>query len=144
MSHEAISNVEPICGTQQIDALTWDFDVLRLVRNGVSKIPDRQWQQPDSCIGDVSATLVLAAIADPRWDWRTIDGIVRSTHLDSALVETILSRNISQIETTYSVTLNKPLFRLRNRKKSPRQLFYDALNTILDILSLGKRPIVQP
>jgi hypothetical protein len=129
---------EPISMIEQVDALTWDFHI------EVNKLQEEQWHQTDTGEPEIPAMRVLLAVADPRWDWRTVEGIARSTHLGVDLIEAILTRNKDQIETTYSEALNSRLFRLKNRKKSPRQIFYNALNTILDILSLGKRPIVQP
>lgn len=139
-SSESVNSVEAIGRIEQFDPLMWNVDLLRLVRTRVRNQhlhadTPRNYYAPSE--------LVLGALADPRWDWRTVKGIARSTKLPIDLIEKILSRNNDQIETGRSESL-VPLFRLKNRKKPVRHVLYNLLNLILDTLSLGKRHSVQP
>jgi len=140
---ETITNVEAINRVEHIDQLTWDFDILRRVRIGVS-IRKRRERTDKAMASDIPAELVLKALANPSWDWRTLKGIADDTKLPTELVVSILATNKDQVETSESEPLNTTLYRLKNRKKPARQLLYDALNLILDVLSLGKRKLVQP
>jgi len=107
-------------------------------------IRKRRERTDKAMASDIPAELVLKALANPSWDWRTLKGIADDTKLPTELVVSILATNKDQVETSESEPLNTTLYRLKNRKKPARQLLYDALNLILDVLSLGKRKLVQP
>ncbi len=86
---------------------------------------------------------ILRALKDPNWDWRTVEGLHRTTTLDVNLISDILDRNRDQLEFMESTEHGK-LVRLRGHKVKITQRVAEALDAVLDILSLGKRPIVKP
>ena len=65
---------------------------------------------------------VLAALADPRWDFRSIPAIARATGLSEPQVEEVLERNPDLIRRSLiSGAHGRPLYTLRSRKKSWRE-----------------------
>jgi hypothetical protein len=77
---------------------------------------------------------VLKALDDPKWDWRTLAGLERSTGLSQNDVLSALNDVADRIEVTNSEERGL-LFRLKNRTASPAP----ALEKFLDFISLGKR-----
>jgi hypothetical protein len=86
---------------------------------------------------------VMNAIADPVWDWRTIGGIQRSTGLDEEVIIGIVRANSAQLDIKVSSQYGL-LVRPKGRTDHPVQRVLAFIDTVLDILSLGKRPIVRP
>ena len=67
---------------------------------------------------------VHAALADPRWDFRTIRGIARVTRLDPGRVEYLIRRHRSEVRQTLSRN-REILYTLRSRPKKLREIVAD-------------------
>lgn len=80
---------------------------------------------------------VFAALDDPKWSWRTLDGIVKDTGLDLSLVRTILTNHRDLIQISVSEK-HGPIYQLLERNDPPVEKFID---TALDYLSMGRRRI---
>ena len=65
---------------------------------------------------------VQAALADPKWDFRTVEGIARDSHLDSRNVERLLRSNRSEIRQTFSRD-RRIIYTLKSRPKKLREVF---------------------
>jgi|SRR5215472_14175924 len=88
------------------------------------------------------ATMIFKALEDPNWDWRTLAGIGRDTGLEESVITDVLDQNQERLEFSQSEEFGR-LVRLKTRKVRPTQLITGMLDIVLDILSLGKRSIVQ-
>ena len=65
---------------------------------------------------------VLAALADPRWDLRSIPGIARATGLSKQEVEEVIESNSDLIRRALLLDAqHRPLYTLRSRKPSWRE-----------------------
>lgn len=84
-------------------------------------------------ITDETAQLVIWALADDRRQWRTVDGLARSTGLDTEVVRRVLRAEAPIISTSStSTTDGNGLCTLKSR-------YYDRkgpVSTIRDIFSL--------
>ena len=67
---------------------------------------------------------VRAALANPGWDFRTVDGIARETRLSSNVVERLLAVNRSWIRQTLSQD-HRVIYTLKSRPKKLREIFAD-------------------
>ena len=67
---------------------------------------------------------VLAALADPRWDFRTIGGIARVTGLDPRRVEHLIRRHRSEVRQTLSRD-REILYTLGSRPRRLREIVAD-------------------
>lgn len=66
---------------------------------------------------------VLAALADPRWDFRTIGGIARVTGLDPGRVEHLIRRHRSEVRQTLS--RDREIYTLGSRPRKLREIVAD-------------------
>jgi hypothetical protein len=81
--------------------------------------------------------LVFQALDDPRWSWRTPDGIASSAGLDVDTVKSILLQHRDLIRINVSKQFG-PIFQLIERNGPPEEKFIDKA---LDYLSMGRRRI---
>jgi DNA-binding IclR family transcriptional regulator len=72
---------------------------------------------------------VLAALENPKYDWRTVQGIARETNLPLGTVREIL-KDLSDLIFTVQDTNQKPVFTTR-RKYIANQHIFDQTLTIL-------------
>ena len=78
---------------------------------------------------------VFDALADERWDWRTLDGLKTSTGLPGAVILEVILDHRAKIDFELMPSRDNLLFRLKDRKQ-PGTSF---LESALDLLSLGAR-----
>jgi hypothetical protein len=78
---------------------------------------------------------VFAALGDGRWDWRTLDGLKRSTGLPGAAILEIILNNRTKVDFEVMPSRDNLLFRLKDHKGPRTSIIDDAL----DMLSLGSR-----
>ena len=69
---------------------------------------------------------VQAALANPAWDFRTVDGITRDTSLPRERVERVLRRNRSMVRRAVSRD-RRAVYTLKSRPKKLREFFADVL-----------------
>ena len=69
---------------------------------------------------------VQAALADPAWDFRTVDGITRDTSLPRERVELVLLRNRSMVRRALARD-RRVVYTLKSRPKKLREFFADVL-----------------
>jgi hypothetical protein len=77
---------------------------------------------------------VFRALRDPKWDWRTMEGLEKDTGLPAGQIFRIVADHISKIEITNSRD-HGVLFRLKVREQKAEPL----LDKALDFLTLGRR-----
>jgi hypothetical protein len=66
---------------------------------------------------------VLAALEDPKWEFRTVDGIATTTGVSAAKVEDILNRRREWVrESNIRDEKGRRLFTLRSRPKTWREI----------------------
>jgi hypothetical protein len=92
---------------------------------------------------DHPTAMVMNALQDPRWDWRTVEGIQQSTGIPPDVIQQVMQDYGSELDIIESAQ-HRILIRLKGRKETPKQRLLRTFDTILDVLSLGKRPIVHP
>ena len=66
---------------------------------------------------DENGQKVVRALENPRWDWRTIDGISEETGIDSrqvALILTFLPNVVDVVQSSKSDKFGRVLFTTRN------------------------------
>jgi hypothetical protein len=76
---------------------------------------ERKWQ---NIVTDPNERKVLEALADPAWDFRTVDGLIRATALPESQVQAILAKYKSQNIIRQSPVTDRhgrPLFTLTSR-----------------------------
>jgi hypothetical protein len=78
---------------------------------------------------------IFAALSDGRWDWRTLDGLKRSTGLDVDTILKTIIENRSKIDFQSSPRRDNVLFRLKGHHATNRNLLDEAL----DVMALGAR-----
>lgn len=78
---------------------------------------------------------VLNALDDPRWDWRTLDGLKKTTGLAAPLILEVLLAHPSEVEFAVSEQ-HGLLFTLKGRKRRSAS----GLERALNLLSFGRRP----
>ena len=66
-------------------------------------------------------TKVQAALKDPKWDFRTVDGIVKETQLSRELVEKLLQKHRSHLRQMLARD-RRVIYTLRSRGKKLREL----------------------
>jgi hypothetical protein len=84
---------------------------------------------------NVNQEKVFEALRDPRWDWRTLGGLERTTRLPGALILEILLANRSQVDFDVSPAHDNVLFRLKDRGYRSFSWMEQALN----MMSFGGR-----
>jgi hypothetical protein len=89
------------------------------------------------------AAAVWQALESPEWDWRTPGGIHRATGVERSVVDELLELDKPFLDVVDSPQRGR-LVRIKGRKETLPQRILGIVDAILDILSLGKRPIVQP
>lgn len=67
---------------------------------------------------------IRAALEDPRWDFRTVDGIAREAQLNPKLVRQLLESNRSEIRQTIARDL-RVLYTLKSRRPTLREFLAD-------------------
>lgn len=78
---------------------------------------------------------VFAALKDPNWDWRTMEGLEKATGLSRGEISRVVSEHISKIETSKSQE-HGMVYRLKKTKESLRD--EPLIQRALDYLTLGK------
>jgi hypothetical protein len=71
---------------------------------------------------DLDEDKVLSALSDPRWDWRTLEGLERSTGLPQTTITSILNRLADRIEAASST--RGLIFRVKDRRQIPTSLVW--------------------
>jgi hypothetical protein len=82
--------------------------------------------------------LMLRALGDRGWDWRTLEGLQRSTNLPSDVVLQWLADH-SVIVERMSTLDHGLVYRLRDPRRSRNERFYLWIDRVLDYVSFGKR-----
>lgn len=67
---------------------------------------------------------VRSALSDERWDFRTVQGIIRDTGLSESAVRNALEVHRSEIRQTISRD-RRPVFRLKSRPMKMREIVAD-------------------
>jgi len=80
---------------------------------------------------------VFQALDNPKWSWRTIDGIVQDTGLDPTIVRNVLRNHVDLLRISVSEERG-PIYQLIERNDPPVEKFIDKA---LDYLSMGRRRI---
>jgi hypothetical protein len=80
---------------------------------------------------------VFNALDDPRWGWRTVEGIAQDTGLTPGVVRNILSSHTDLLRISVSETRG-PIYQLIERNDPPVEKFIDKA---LDYLTMGRRRI---
>lgn len=80
---------------------------------------------------------VFEALDDPRWSWRTIQGIADTTGLDLSTIKSVLSSHSDLLRINVSEQYG-PIYQLIERNDPPVEKFIDKA---LDYLSMGRRRI---
>lgn len=83
---------------------------------------DRPTGEPDKPATTTELQLVRAALADPRWDYRTVAGIVRDTGLSEARVRRVLDQP-GLVRTPLFADSDRQLVTLLDRKPSLRERY---------------------
>jgi len=78
---------------------------------------------------------VFSALRDPRWDWRTLQGLTKSTNLRASLILEILLAHPSEVDFVVSRQYGL-VFGSKNRK---RTVDLPSLEKALDYVSFGRR-----
>ena len=69
-------------------------------------------------------TKVHAALKDPRWDFRTVEGIAKETALEPDLIIRVLEAHRSDIRQTISRD-RRTIYTLKSRPKKMREVIAD-------------------
>lgn len=86
---------------------------------------------------------VMSALAAEEFDWRTLDGLERSTRLPGATIMKIIEAHIERIESKESEQFGT-IFRRKDLKMAPPRGILSRLDKVLDYMSFGARRIVKP
>ena len=68
---------------------------------------------------------VRAALANPKWDFRTVEGVARETGLDAGSVERLIEQHRSEVRQTWSRE-RRVIYTLRSRAKELREILADV------------------
>jgi hypothetical protein len=75
-----------------------------------------------TAVDDAAVESVFDAVADERWDFRTVDGIARETTLDPELIRHILDTRTDLFRRSFVNTEGgKTLYTLANRPEKLRE-----------------------
>jgi hypothetical protein len=80
---------------------------------------------------------VFKALDDPKWSWRTLDGICADTGPELTVVRNILLKHRDLLRISVSEERG-PIYQLIERNDPPVEKFIDKA---LDYLSMGRRRI---
>lgn len=72
----------------------------------------------------MSWTAVRSALSDPRWDFRTVRGIVKDTGLSEGLVRQLLDEHRSEVRQTVSRDRRR-VYTLNSRPRKIREVVAD-------------------
>jgi hypothetical protein len=97
----------------------------------------RSLLEPMQIVESTQAQAVFAALGDPKWDWRTLHGIEKSTGLDASEILQVIDQHSVAVESRES--RSGTLYRLRNHRASLQHAH--PLQRLLDYLSFGRRRI---
>jgi len=78
---------------------------------------------------------VLEALDDPKWEWRTLDGIARSANITRDEALRIIVEHPAEIE-SFDSQEHGMIFRLRHRKNP---VHTPLIEKALDYMSMGRR-----
>ena len=67
---------------------------------------------------------VQAALENPEWDFRTVEGIARDTQLEPGRIDLLLRSNRSRVRQTLSRD-RRVIYTLKSRPKKLREVFAD-------------------
>jgi hypothetical protein len=73
---------------------------------------------------------VRRALSDPQWDFRTISGIVRDTHLSRQQVERVLADHQELFRESHLTRNGAPLYTLREKPESLRERYAELRDFI--------------
>lgn len=90
--------------------------------------PDPAELSEDELGGCLESALVLKALEDPNWDWRTVEGVAQSTGLPEDRVQKILESSARVIRSTVPDDRGRSLYTTRQHYKK-RRSFLDSLRT---------------
>ena len=76
----------------------------------------------------LEAALVIKALEDPNWDWRTVEGVAESTGLSEERVQEVLESSAAVIRSSVPDERGRPLYTTRKHYKN-RRSFLDSLRT---------------
>lgn len=75
----------------------------------------------EETITDPKERIVIDALADPRWDFRTTEGIAKNTGIDEAEVKAILEKSNLIRKSPVPDERGRELYTLRTRPVSTRE-----------------------
>ena len=81
---------------------------------------------------DPTSKLVIGGLADPQWEWRTVDGLARSASISPDEVRRVLRTHSPMIQRSSTSTADgKDLYTLKSRyyeRKGPIKKAWDFLS----------------
>ena len=95
---------------------------------GSIRRPDPAELSEDELGRCLEAALVLKALEDPDWDWRTVEGVAHSTGLPQQRVREVLESSAAVIRSSVHDKSGRPLYTTREHYKK-RRSFFDSLRS---------------
>jgi hypothetical protein len=84
---------------------------------------------------DADGQVVVRALENPKWDWRTVDGISEETGIDRnkvAIILTFLPNLVDVVQSSLPDKLGRALYTTRKHYNSRRNLANRILSTFSD------------
>lgn len=82
-------------------------------------------------VQDTDERRVLEALADPRWDFRTLDGVAKDANLPRERVREIIQKHHDLVREAEVRSRGRKLFTLRERERSRYRELLDLTRLIL-------------
>lgn len=76
----------------------------------------------------LETALVLKALEDPNWDWRTVEGVAHSTGLPEERVQEVITKSAAVIRSSVPDERGRPLYTTRRHYRE-RRSFFDFLRS---------------
>ena len=96
---------------------------ITLTAKGTQDMSDPDWR---SIVTDEKGKSVFVGLEDHNWEWRTVNGLARSTSLEVGEVRQVLSKYGSLVQRSSTGASGEDLYTLKSRfyaRKSPWQYF---------------------
>jgi hypothetical protein len=95
---------------------------------GSIRRPDPAELSEDELRKCLEAALVLKALEDPDWDWRTVEGVAQSTGLPVKRVQEVLESSAAVMRSSVPDERGRPLYTTREHYRK-RRSFFDFLRS---------------
>jgi hypothetical protein len=93
-----------------------------VLKSDLSKLSDEDLRK------SLESALVMKALEDPEWDWRTVAGVAEETGLPEGKVRELLESSTSVIRSSVPDNEGRSLYTTREHYKA-RRSFLDSLRT---------------